>query len=193
MNGFLQPGDTHARGIERDAGLVVLVLQPAGADAQLQSSVGEDVDRAGGHGQYDGVAEVVVEDEAGETQPLGGDGRGCHRRDRLEPAYEVVRPADGVIAERFDASHCLQPRLARAGAAALHSESKRKWLHRSPPLRSLCSRTVTIGHNTSSRNSRSYHQEDTGMSAVAHEPRPRSRERVRASFPSLIATLITTG
>ena len=80
-------------GIEGDAGLVVLVLQPAGADAQLQAAVGEDVDRAGGHGQHDGVAEVVVEDEAGEPQPLGGDGRRRHRRDRLEPAHEVIRPA----------------------------------------------------------------------------------------------------
>jgi hypothetical protein len=35
------------------------------------------------------------------------DGRGRHRRDRLEPAHEVVRPADGVIAERFDPSHRL--------------------------------------------------------------------------------------
>src|SRR5215213_3509768 len=180
MNGFLQPGDTHARGIEQDAGLVILVLQPAGADAQLQSTIGEDVDRASGHGQYDGVPEVVVEDEAGETQPLGGDGRSRHRGDRLEPAHEVVRPTDRVIAERFDAPHRLQPRLARAGATALHSESKRKWLHRSPPLRSLCSRTTAIGHNSLSRNPRSYLQEDTGKAAVAQEPRPETEgERPR--------------
>ena len=116
--------------IERNAGLVVLILQPARADAELQAPVGEDVDRAGGHGQHDRVPEVVVEEEAGETQPLGGDGRGRHRRDRLEPAHEVVRPAYGVIAERFDPSHHLQPRLARAGTAALHSESERKWFCR---------------------------------------------------------------
>ena len=31
MNGLLEPGDAHARGIERDARLVILVLQPARA------------------------------------------------------------------------------------------------------------------------------------------------------------------
>jgi hypothetical protein len=48
----------------------------------------------------------------------------------------VVRPADRVIAKRFDPSHSLQPWPARAGATALYPESERKWLHCSPPLRS---------------------------------------------------------
>src|SRR5215216_2570259 len=82
------------------------------------------------------MPEVVVEDKSGKTQPLGGNGRGRHRRDRLEPTYEMVRPADGVIAERFDAPHRLQPRLAGAGATALHAKSKRKRLAiRHPSLR----------------------------------------------------------
>ena len=119
---------------------------------------------------------------------LGGDGRGRHRRDRLEPAHEVVRPADGVIAERFDPSHHLQPRLARTGAATLHPESERKCVSRVPhplqspassresPWRSDTIRPAAIRARTSRRI--------PGCRPLLTNPDPRSRARARApAFP----------
>ena len=130
-DGFLQPSDAHPHRVEGDAGQVVLVLEPPGPDAQLDAAVGEDVDRADRHGQDDRVAEVVVEDEPADLQPLRHHRRRGHRRHRLEAAHEVVRPHQRVVAEGFHLAHRLDPRIPRrADAAALHSETERECRHR---------------------------------------------------------------
>jgi hypothetical protein len=39
LEGFLEPADPHRRILERDAGPLVLVPQPAGPDAQLEAAL----------------------------------------------------------------------------------------------------------------------------------------------------------
>src|SRR5262245_30850303 len=66
LHRLLQASEADVKSVEGNAGLLVLLLQPAGADAELQASLREDVDRVGGHRQYDRMAKVVVEEKAGQ-------------------------------------------------------------------------------------------------------------------------------
>ena len=123
--GLRQPGDPQAGRLEGDAGLVVLLLEPASADAEFEAAVGEDSIVAAALAVRAGWRKSLSKTNGADAH-LGDHGGGRQRGDGIEAADEVVRPADRVIAECFDPSHRLQPRLARPGAAALHSESERE-------------------------------------------------------------------
>ena len=117
--------DTHAGRVERDRGLVVLLLQPPGPDTQLEPPAREHVERGRGLGEQGGMAEVVVEHEAADPESIAHHRGGHQRRDRVQSAHEVVQREVAVVAERIDPADHLDPLFARPGRPPLHAEPKR--------------------------------------------------------------------
>ena len=69
---FLEPIEPFPKAAQLDAIGARLLLIPAGADPQLESSVRDDVERGGHVGQQGGVAVVDPGDQGAQSQPLGG-------------------------------------------------------------------------------------------------------------------------
>ena len=68
LDGLLEARDTNPGRIERDAGLDVFGLDPARADAELETPLGEQVKHGRLLGEHGRVAKVVVQDERTEPQ-----------------------------------------------------------------------------------------------------------------------------
>ena len=98
-----------ARRPELVAVLVVVLLEPARADAEDQPAVADVVDGAGHVGQQLGVAVAVAGDERADLDPAGLLGPGAEHRPALEvlavglavERVEVVPVEDDVDAEVF--------------------------------------------------------------------------------------------
>ena len=71
-------------GVERDAHAGVLVLVPAGADAEIEPAVGDDVDGGGDVGEHGGVTVGVAGDHQPEAQAGGLGGVGGQQRPTLQ-------------------------------------------------------------------------------------------------------------
>ena len=95
------------RGAELVAVLVVVALEPAGADAEDRAAAGDVVDRAVRVGQQLGVAVRVADHQRADLRALGDLGQRGQRRDALEvlavgvaaQREEVVPGEDRVDAE----------------------------------------------------------------------------------------------
>ena len=111
-DGLAQPRHPHAAPIERQPRLVVLRLHVAGAEAELQPPVGEQVHQRRLARQQHRMAEVVVEHERADAQPRGGGGRGDDSRHRREYLGEVIGHGQRGIAERLRAAGGVRPRGA---------------------------------------------------------------------------------
>ena len=110
MAGLLEPGRCSSPGGgSADAVLLVLVLLPAGADAEQEPTAAELVDGGRPVGEHRGVPVGVAEHEGAEAQPLGGHGEGgerrgalegrrLHRAGRADVAHEVVHDVHAVPA-----------------------------------------------------------------------------------------------
>ena len=64
LHRLLQAAHAHRGRLETNAGLVVLRLQPAGANAELEASTTEHVDTSRLLGQQGRMAKIVVENRA---------------------------------------------------------------------------------------------------------------------------------
>ena len=115
----LQRGDALPDGAEVVAVLVVVLLEPAGADAEDRAAAGDVVDRAVGVGEVVRVAVAVADDERAELDALGHLGHRAEHGERLEvlavgiaaEREEVVPVEQAVDAERLR----LGPRAAHGG------------------------------------------------------------------------------
>src|SRR5689334_22094981 len=97
MDRLLKAIHAHLRLVKRHPGLIVFRLQPATANAQLETAAREQVERGRFLRQHDGVPVVVVEDETADAQPRGRACRVHQRRDRRELITE--RLGNEVVAD----------------------------------------------------------------------------------------------
>ena len=123
------------RGAELVAVLVVVALEPAGADAEDRAAAGDVVDRAVRVGQQLRVAVGVADHQRADLRALGDRGHRAERRDRLEVlavGFAVERDRSGP-SRRSSRRRAPRPRARRgacrrsrrAGAGPVHRcESK---------------------------------------------------------------------
>ncbi len=115
-----------ARGVERDAGFVVLEFHVSSTEPELESTVAQEIERGGLARQHHRVAEVVVDDERPESQRLGRLRSGGERRKRSEHAVdEMVRHEQGVEAGRLGPPGLAAPLRGTRRAPDRHPESER--------------------------------------------------------------------
>jgi hypothetical protein len=108
---------------ERQAGVVVLALHVAGAEAELEPAAGERVEGRDLAREQRRVPEVGVEHVGPQAQP-GADGRrGGEQRERRRGA-EVVRHAQDVHAAALGGEDLVPERRRLAGAADVDAEGQ---------------------------------------------------------------------
>jgi hypothetical protein len=88
--------------VERDACLLVLGPQVAGADAQLEAPVAQQPERGGLPTQQDRMPQVVVGHQGADMQPLGGLGRRSGRDQRREGVVKVIGEQQRVEPQGLD-------------------------------------------------------------------------------------------
>ena len=141
---FLEAGNTHRGTVICQATLGVFVSGPAGADAELEPSVGEKGHGRGLGGEHQRVAEVVGEHERAHAQRGRGVGRGDHGGHRRELVAEMVGEEQRRIPEVGGLPSLVGPRPPALGHPRLHAEAER--LHRVRTRRSTTSRSlINIG------------------------------------------------
>lgn len=121
MQRFPHAADTRAGGSEGNAGTLVLLLIPAGTEAELEAAAAEEIEGGGLLGQEGRMAVVVGKDNAADSQRGGngrGDSQGRHRGERIE---KVVGHDQRGIAVGFGAASLLFPvapvsRVVREGS-----------------------------------------------------------------------------
>ena len=121
-----QPRDAHAAAVERDAGALVVAIEPARANAELEPPAREHVEHRDLAREDDRVAEVVVDDQRAEAQ-LRGDRHERRQRGQRGPrtADHVIGHRERVIAERLDPLGAREPLPGRRSAARLCREAHR--------------------------------------------------------------------
>src|SRR5205823_8989867 len=132
-----QPIDSDAAGVERHAGVLVLRLVPAGADADLQAPIAQLVEGRQLLREHHRMPQVVVEDERTEPQARGDGGRDAQRGDRRELIDQVVRQHEGRVPEPFHVLDGIHELRACRGTADPGRESE--WFHVA-----LSSRCLTV-------------------------------------------------
>ncbi len=126
-----EPGDTHARAVEPDTGLLVVDRHPTCADAELHPTVGEEIERRELARYDDRVLVVVADDEAPDPQRVGNRG-GMRQRDHRRKVVvdEVVGHEEGRVPERLGLARERGEVLARPTFAAGDAETKSAIVHR---------------------------------------------------------------
>ena len=98
---LLHTVDARLRRVVRDAELVVVTRLPAGADAELEPAAAKKVEGRRLPREQNGVAVVVCEDEAADSQGRGRFRRRGERRDQRELVGDVIGHEQRVVAQRF--------------------------------------------------------------------------------------------
>ena len=91
--------DSGASGIEAQPSLVVFGLHVAGAEAELQPAVAQEIQGRRLARDQHGVAEVIVEDHGADAKILRGVGGGDERRDRRQEVGQVIRHGQHRVTE----------------------------------------------------------------------------------------------
>ena len=147
---LLEPVDPHRRRVEPDAGVLVLLAQPPGAEADLQPALGQDVEGGEFLGQDRRLAEVLRQHGLGDPQGRRGVGHGLTGDQGSEGADEVIGEPERRVAEGLDRAGGIEQLLPlRRGAAgeaeADGSSGGHRVLHlmcgdrRAPPSRRITS------------------------------------------------------
>ena len=134
LDRFRHPLLANTRRVECGADRGVLGVGVAGADAELEPSVGDVVDRGGLAGEVNGVPEVVVEHERTDPDPFR---RGRHRRQRRErrPVWtDVVERAEHVEAGALGGDGDRPQVVGAVVAADLETEPEGTISARHPPI-----------------------------------------------------------
>jgi len=125
-----QARDTHAAAVERESRALVIPVEPARADTELESPVRDHVERRALAHEDRRVTEIVVDDERADAQPRRHD---CGRRERghrgPRPADHVVGHREGAIAEPLEPLRAIEPLLPARSAAGLRREAHRTSRH----------------------------------------------------------------
>ena len=123
--GLGEASDPRAGRIEGDAGLLVVGEQrTAGAEAELEAAVREQVEGGRLLGDEGGVTQVVLQHEGADPEG-GGGGDGGEGGAEGELLVEVIGDQGDVVAERLNPSRLLAPFLARRGVRELDAEAER--------------------------------------------------------------------
>ncbi len=139
-----QAGDAHAGTVERDACLLVVGGHPSRADTELQSTVGEQVERRHLPRADHRVLVVVAQDERADAQSVGDRGRVRERDRGCEIVlHEVVRHEQRRVSERLGLTRELGELPARPPFAAGNRETKSPVVHR--PTLAPAGRSPTAG------------------------------------------------
>jgi hypothetical protein len=139
-----EPVDADAGRVVRDARLLVVADLPAGAETDLEPSVGQDVERRQLLGEHDRVLVVVVEHERTDAQRRRGVGGTLQGRHRGELVGEVVGHRQRAVAERFDLACQLHPLVPAADGGALDAEAERTWMRHGVPPYATASSVVSV-------------------------------------------------
>lgn len=108
------------------------IPETAGAEAELQPPVRQEIDCRSLAGDEHRVAQIIVEDARADAETLGrlgGADEGRHRRDVVG---KVVRQAERVVAKRLDPAGLLGEFRPRSYLPDAHAKSK--WSHSSARL-----------------------------------------------------------
>jgi hypothetical protein len=114
---------------------MVFVLGPSRADAELQPSAGELVDRHGGLREHRGVAVGVAGDRATDPGTARARGHPGEERPRLEDAQAVVRAEAGevvhvpAVVEAGVVGHPPDFREGVEGGGLAQLEPEAQWVH----------------------------------------------------------------
>ncbi|GAA2351887.1 hypothetical protein GCM10009854_32170 [Saccharopolyspora halophila] len=119
VDGLAHLAHAGTEGLPVDSGLVELPLHVPGADADLETSAGEDVGGGDVAGQHGGVPERRVEHQGADPQVFGGL-RSCHQGGDAE----VVGAEKRVVAEGFDVAAGLGELGGRAEAVDVRGEAE---------------------------------------------------------------------
>ena len=123
---FLEAGNTHRGTVICQPSLGVFVSGPAGADAKLEPSAGQRLDRGRFLGEEGGRAEVLVEHVGGQPDFASGDG-GSHQRGECRQAAQMIRDHEARVAGVLRAAGERQPLVRIVDPRGLESEAK--WPH----------------------------------------------------------------
>jgi len=102
------------------------VSGPAGADAELEPSAGQRLDRGRFLGEEGGRAEVLVEHVGGQPDFSGGGG-GSHQRGECRQPAQMIRDHEARVAGVLGAAGERKPLVRIVDPRGLESEAK--WPH----------------------------------------------------------------
>ena len=123
-NRLAEPLDANRVGIEAQPDLLVLGLHVAGSEADLDSPVGEQVERRRLPRDERGVAQVVVQDEGPDAHRRGRLGRDGQCDPRREDVREVVGDEEHRVAESLGTACLLTPLGSALGPAGADPEAE---------------------------------------------------------------------
>jgi hypothetical protein len=127
-------GQTHHR---------VVRLVPAGAESDVNPSVGKEIERGDLLREHHGIAVVVGEHESTHAESRRGSGSHGQRRYDRECSCEVVGDVQLVVAERLEAHRLLTPCAGVRSVPHRHHEAERARLVHQISLDGLA-RAVTV-------------------------------------------------
>src|SRR5207302_251544 len=117
LDGLLQPRDAHAGVVEADSRLGIVAHVPTGADAQLETPVGEEVDRRRVLREHEWMTEVVAGHESADAERRRRLGSRCKSRKRRELSSEVIRDKKYVVPSRLRSRRGFTPLGSRVRQA----------------------------------------------------------------------------
>ena len=118
------PAHPDPRAVHRDARPLVVGVLPAGAEADLEPTLGDEVDGRQLLGQERRVAEVAVEDEDPDVEGRGHRGDGRLHGDGAVTLVEVVGQEDRRVAELLDLPGGVGPGRAGERLVELDGEAE---------------------------------------------------------------------
>src|SRR5437588_512759 len=124
LDRLLQPRDAHAGFIEADSRLRIVAHVPARADAQLETPVGEEVDRRRVLREYEWMTKVVAGHEGADAERRRRRGSRCESWKRRELASKVIRDEKDVVPGCLRSRCGCMPLGSRAREAELDPETE---------------------------------------------------------------------
>jgi hypothetical protein len=111
--------------------LVVLGVHEPRTEAELEATLGQEIDRRRFPCDQDRVAEIIVEDIGADAEMGRGCGRTHQRRQRREEIGQVIGHAQHRIAQRFELARFVHPGGPGGRLPDVHTETE--WLHDTVP------------------------------------------------------------
>src|SRR5205807_7689879 len=124
LDRLLQTRDAHPGVVEADSRLRIVAHVPARADSQLETPVGEEVNRRRVLREHEWMTEVVAGHEGSDAERRRRRGSRCKSRKRRELASKVIRDEKDVVPGCLRSRCGRMPLGSRAREAELDPETE---------------------------------------------------------------------